>query len=287
VLAAVWLTPEAQAQTARSAPLVLRVPGSVRSAGLNGAAAALVGDAGSVFGNPAGLATIRHIAVEGAYRRESTTGHVITAAGAWRLRQFDLGGGVQYLGLVSPSGGVGTGPHETLAAGSVVYRSGLIAAGATAKWLRTTTGGVEERAWGGDVGLAIALFDIMAIGFSMQNIGGNFDDRSAVVMPRLTRLGFTMNYVDPQESFRLLSAVEVQWPEGRSARAVLGGEAGTVIKGVGVVGRLAYGSRWPDYHPSAVTYGGSVVLSRVVVDYSFDPSILTQSRHRLGLRLTL
>src|SRR6185436_20148171 len=132
-------------------------------------------------------------------------------------------------------------PQETLAAGSLVYRSGLIAAGATAKWLRTTTGGVEERGWGGDIGLAIAFFDIMAIGFSMQNVGGNFDDRSALVMPRLTRLGFTMNYVDPQESFRLLSAIEVQWPEGRSARTVLGGEAGTVIRGVGVVGRLAYG----------------------------------------------
>jgi hypothetical protein len=68
---------------------------------------------------------------------------------------------------------------------------------------------------------------------------------------------------------------------------VLGGEAGTVIRGVGVVGRLAYGSRWPDYQPSAVTYGGSMVLSRFAVDYSFDPSILTQSRHRLGIRLTL
>jgi hypothetical protein len=263
---------------------VLHLPGSVRNAGLNGAAAALVGDAGSVFGNPAGLATIRHIAVEGALRLEPQNGNVVTAAGAWRLRQFDLGGGFQRFTLGSASGP--PHPRELLLAGSLVYRFGLLAAGATVKSVRTNSAGVEQRGWGGDLGLAIAVFDIMAIGFSIQNVGGNFDDQSTVVLPRLTRLGFTMNYVDPQESFRLLSAVEIQWPEGRGPRGILGGEAGTVIKGVGVVGRLAYGSRWALYQPSAMTYGGSVVLTRLVFDYAFEPGALGVSRHRFGLRLT-
>ena len=53
------------------------------------------------------------------------------------------------------------------------------------------------------------------------------------------------------------------------------------------VGRLAYGSSWPDYQPSSVTWGGSVVLSRMIFDYSYDPSALAVSRHRLGMRLTL
>jgi hypothetical protein len=163
----------------------------------------------------------------------------------------------------------------------------LLAAGATAKWVNTTTSGIKERGWGGDVGLAVAVFDIMAIGFSVQNIGGNFDDKSALAMPRLSRLGFTMNYVDPQESFRLLSSLEMQWPQGHSARAVIGGEAGTVLKGVGLVGRLAYGARWADYQPSAMTYGASIVLTRLIFDYAFEPSGVGVSRHRLGVRLTL
>jgi hypothetical protein len=276
------------AQDPGLAPLVLRIPGSVRYAGLNGAGGALVGDAGSVFGNPAGLATIRHIAVEGGFRPEPLTGHTLTGAAAWRLQQFDLGGGIQYLtaGADSALGGA-TRPHEALAVGSLVYRFGLLAAGVSAKWVGATTGGTSERGWAGDVGLTVAVFDIMAIGFSVQNVGGNFDSRSPLVMPRLTRLGFTMNYVDPQESFRLLSALEVQWPEGHQARAVIGGEAGTVLKGVGLVGRLGYGSRWQGYQPSSLTWGGSVVLTRMIFDYSYEPSALLGSRHRIGVRFTL
>jgi len=65
-----------------------------------------------------------------------------------------------------------------------------------------------------------------------------------------------MNYVDPQQSFRLMSVLEVQWPEGRGQRLVAGGEAHG-DQGVGVVGRLAYGSKWTDYQPAAMTYGGA------------------------------
>jgi hypothetical protein len=42
------------AQTESSVPLVLRLSPPVQSASLNGAAVALLGDAGSVFANPAG-----------------------------------------------------------------------------------------------------------------------------------------------------------------------------------------------------------------------------------------
>jgi len=243
-----------------------------------------MGDAGSVFDNPAGLAIIRHIALEGSYRRTTTGDHVIMAAGAWRVRQFDLGGGVQYYGPVS---GPPVGPTELLGVGSVVYRFGLIALGASGKELRRTTAGIQEQGAGLDLGMAVAVFDLVALAFSVQNLGGNLMHGTGLPMPRLSRFGFTMNYVDPQESFRLRSVLEVQWPEGRSTRVVLGGEAGTAIKGVGVVGRLAYGSRWVGYQPAAVTYGGSVLLGRVTADYAFEPNpALADSRHRVGLRLT-
>ena len=57
----------ARAQTPQT-PIVMQLPPTVRTAGFNGAGVALMGDAGSVFINPAGLATIRRIAVEVSYR---------------------------------------------------------------------------------------------------------------------------------------------------------------------------------------------------------------------------
>jgi hypothetical protein len=50
------------AQSAGSA--VPMLPGSTRSAGLGGAGVALIGDAGALFANPAGIAAIRHFAIE-------------------------------------------------------------------------------------------------------------------------------------------------------------------------------------------------------------------------------
>ena len=284
VIGVVWAAfPTSLSGQANPTPVVLRMPGSTRSAGLNGAAASLMGDAASVFGNPTGIAIIRHIAVEGAYRPTPAGDYVGTVAGAWRLGQFDLGGGVQYFG---PRPGAGPGDSERLGIASVVYRSGLIAMGVSAKELRSTTAGVRERAVGGDWGIAVAVFDIVALAFSMQNVRGNLIESSSIVLPRLSRVGFTMNYVDPQESFRLMSVVEVQWPEGRSTRVIVGGEAGTVLKGVGVVGRLAYGSRWAGYQPGPMTYGASVVISRLIVDYAFEPTpALADARHRIGLRI--
>jgi len=60
-----------------------------------------------------------------------------------------------------------------------------------------------------------------------------------------------------------------------------------VLKGVGLVGRVAYGSRWVHYQPSSVTMGGSMVLTRMILDYSYDPSDVFGSRHRVGMRFTL
>jgi hypothetical protein len=275
-----WLTLASPA-LAQQPLLVLRQPGSVRASGFNGAGASLMGDAGAVFVNPVGLAIIRHIALEGTYRRAAGGAWLASGAGALRLAQFDLGGGAQYFHA-------GAGADELLAVGSLVYRRGLFALGGSGKWVRQRQPGAEDRAAGLDAGFAIAVFDIMALAFSVQNLGGNLRDASALVLPRLSRFGFTMNYVDPQETFRLMSVVEVQWPQGRGSRVVVGGEAGTVIKGVGVVGRLAYGSRWGGYQPSAVTYGGSVVLGRLIGDYAFEPTpALADSRHRIGIRLSL
>jgi len=70
-------------------------------------------------------------------------------------------------------------------------------------------------AWAGDVGMAIAVFDIMAIGVSVQNLGG--DMGNGALLPRRTRAGLTLNYTDPQGTFRLLTTLEGMWTRNRSA----------------------------------------------------------------------
>src|SRR5436309_14187028 len=69
------------------------LPGTTRAAGLAGAGAALVGDAGAIFSNPAGLATIRHLSVEGSYEPYLAGSAVWTAAVALRVHRRTCGFG--------------------------------------------------------------------------------------------------------------------------------------------------------------------------------------------------
>lgn len=280
-------------QSVGSEPAILAAPVSVRSAGLNGAGTAIVGDAASVFSNPAGLATISHIGVEGGFRTLPTSGYLVTGAMGWRLGQFDIGGALGRLkfgdnSLLVPNGPVGARAQETAAVGSLVYRYGMIALGATGKYVRRALDADIQRAVSADVGMAIAVFDIMAIAFSVQNISGNWHDNSTLDLRRVSRFGFTMNYVDPQETFRLMSTIEFQWPDRRTSRFVLGGEAGIVVRGVGVVARTAYGSQPATSPISQWAFGVSLVIARLALDYAFTGTDqLETDAHRFGLRLGL
>lgn len=277
-------------------PLVLTLPVSVRSIGMSGAGVALVGDAGAIFSNPAGLATIGHVSLEGAYRSAPGDARLASGALGWRVAQFDIGIGGRYFDLgtdpaqyVGPAAPPGSDSREALGVASLVYRYGMIAVGVSGRYARRSIDSVHVRGFSGDAGLALAVFDIMALAFSVQNIGGNWKEGSTLPLPRLTRLGFTMNYVDPQESFRLLSTVEVQWPDGYSARLVVGAEAGVVIKGVGVIGRVGYGGEPPGLpNASKASFGGTVALGVLDVDYAYRAhDLLEESAHHIGVRLTL
>jgi hypothetical protein len=272
---------------------VTSIPASVRSIGTAGAGVALIGDAGAAFSNPAGLATISWISVEGAYRPIPDGGQLFTGAGAWRVRQLDFGVGgrflnfgdepAQYLGPEAPGGSYA---REALMQGTLVYRYGLIAAGFSGRYVRRSVDSVHVRGFTGDMGLAVAFFDIMALAFSVQNVAGNWRS-TALEIPRLTRLGFTMNYVDPQESFRLLSTLEVQWPEGRGMRLVLGAEAGVVVSGVGIVGRAGYGGQSAGLPNAKWSVGGTVTLGAVDLDYAYRArDLLDEAAHHIGLRVT-
>jgi hypothetical protein len=286
------------AQTEGSVLTVL--PGSTRSAALGGAGAALVGDAAAIFANPAGIATIRHLSVEGSYEPYLAGSAVSTAALALRVSRWTWGFGAQTLDygsepVVVPDPATGgrrgmtTGasfhPYEALAATTLVYRRGFAALGVTAKYDRQQMGAAVSDAWAGDIGMAIAVFDIMAAGVSVQNLGGDLGD--GALLPRRTRAGVTLNYTDPQGTFRLLTTLEGQWTRFRRAVLVQGVEGGIVTGGVGLVARVGYATRPAVTDASRVTLGGGVVLGGLAMDYAFQAyEALGGGTHRVGLRWT-
>src|SRR6266850_7124167 len=276
------------------------IAGSTRSAALGGAGVALVGDAGALFANPAGIATVRHLSLEGSYEPYLAGSALSTAALALRVTRFTWGVGAQTLDYGSEPEivpdpatggrqGIATGaafhPYEALATTSLVYRRGITAIGVTGKYDRQQIGAEVSDAWAGDVGLAIAVFDIMAVGVSVQNLGGDLGN--GALLARRTRAGLTLNYTDPQGTYRLLTTLEGQWTRDRSAVLVQGVEGGMVTGGVGLVGRVGYATRPSVTAASRFTFGGGVVLGRLAMDYAFQAyDALGGGTHRVGLRWT-
>ena len=299
-LLAVWPPGRLAAQSEGS--VLTALPGSTRSAALGGAGAALVGDAGAMFANPAGIATIRHLGLEGSYEPYLAGTAVSTAALAVRVGRWTWGLGAQALDYGAESvivpdpatggrRGMATGatfhPYEALAAATMVYRRGFVAVGVTGKYNRQQIGSTVSDAWAGDAGMAIAVFDIMALGVSVQNLGGDLGAGGGALLPRRTRAGLTLNYTDPQGTFRLLTTLEGQWLRDRPAVLVQGIEAGVVRSGVGLVGRVGYATRAAVTDASHFTFGGGVVLSRLAMDYAFQGyAALGGGTHRVGLRWT-
>lgn len=301
-----WLVgvlPAAAAAQPASGLLVLQNPASVRAAGLGGAGAALLGDAASLFATPVGLALIRNVVLEASYHGAPFDAYQATGALGVRMGQLDVGAGLQYFdygsepemtpdpatgGVTGLPTGASVAGREFLAAGTLTWRLGMLALGGTFKAVGQRVSDLTDRGTSGDLGVALAIFDLAALGLSVQNIGGNWRDGSRIVLPGLTRLGFTMNYVDPQESYRLLSTLELQWPEGASTRVLLGVEGGIVVNGVGVLLRGAYATRPTGADLSRFVGGGSITTGGMTVDYAFTPmALLDGGEHRIGMRLRL
>jgi hypothetical protein len=277
-------TTSLRAQSA-ARPVILTLPISVRAAGLGGASVGLSGDASATFLNPAGLATIRNIAIEGAAARYGDGTVEGMAAGAFRLFQFDLGGGVQYLRF-SDTSSVRDNLQWTA---SGVYRFGLIALGGTLKYVSLEDSlGQTRRSATTDVGLGIHVFDIMTLAFAVQNVGSWQVTGEPLSLPVTKRAGLTFNFADPQESLRLLGTMEVVWTRGAEHRTLVGFEGGGVLGRVGLVGRFGYGPPPEGSGQKRVSLGGGLILDRVSIDYAWQRrTLLGRDVHRLGLRFTL
>lgn len=301
VAALALLAAGARTVAAQSEGSVLAViPASTRAVAMGGAGVALVGDATAIFANPAGIATVRRMALEGAYERYIGGTALSVAAMAMRFGRFNWGIGAQALDYgsepeiipdTSTGGRRGTptgvvfSAVDVLAASSLVYRHGLLAFGATAKYARQAIGGSSGDAWAGDVGMALAIFDLMAFGIAVRNLGGTTGPDAR--LPRNAGVGLTLNYTDPQGTFRLLTTGEVQWGEGTSW--IVGAEGGIVVGGLagaGLVGRVGFAKRPPEVEGSPLSLGAGVVIGRLQVDYAYRGFASLGTTHRLGLRWT-
>jgi hypothetical protein len=276
----------ALAQAVPSLTAFTWLPATTRSAGMAGAGVALNGDAGAVFINPAGLATIRHVSIDANALQAPDRSFVARAAGALRLYKFDLGGGIQYLRYTQPA----PLTDELWWTGAAVYRFGMIALSGNIMYASVLdTAGQTNRSVSGGAGFQLAVFDIMAIGGTIQNFASKSITGSGVDQPVNGRIGFMFNFVDPQSNARLLITLEGAYAEGQKPRTLIGVEAGAVLKGIGIVARGGYGENPAASMLGDWSVGGSLILSRhAAVDYAYLPDTpLGGPANQLGVRLTL
>jgi hypothetical protein len=274
------------AAQSRPIPSVLSYPANVRSAALAGAGVAMPGYAGSVFTNPAGLAGIRSLSIEAALARLPDRSTYTMGAAAFRLSNFNLGGGYQYLRF--PSGGPIYDNFTWVGAG--VYRRGGFSLGMNGKYVSLEDSARSiARSFTTDLSGMVQFFDIAALALSVQNIGNWTISRGGVELPRSAHLGFSFNLLDTYSNGRLLATVETIWTHGQDRRTVLGLEGGAVFYGIGLVARVGTGGEpgTPVTPFSTSAYGGGIVAGRARIDYAYQKqSALGRHVHLFGFRWT-
>jgi hypothetical protein len=99
----------------------------------------------------------------------------------------------------------------------------------------------------------------------------------------------SFNLLDTYSNGRLLATAESVWSRGDHGRTVLGLEAGAVVSGLGILGRVGSG-RQPGLTGgllSNTTFGASTLLGRARLDYAFqNRSTLGTDVHLFGARWT-
>lgn len=270
------------AQTAVPVPTLPTVPTSARIAGLGGADAAMIGYAGSVFSNPAGLAPIRILSLEGTYTRFDETSRYFMAAAAVRVGPVNLGGGTRYLRFDADQPIYDN--IETV--GAVTARLKGIAVGGSFDYLSVEdSAGTVYRTIAADLALTVAFFDIAALALSAQNLGRRSLTGPTLDIPSTVSLGFSLNLIDTYSNGRLLATIQRTWASG-DGRTIFGLEGGAVFYGIGVVVRGGTSPRVDGSLFNRGSFGGSLVLGRSAVDYAYLDRPGRRPLHLFGLRWT-
>jgi len=294
--------------TGSTSGAILDIPATARMLGLGGAYTAVVGDAGSVFVNPAGLAPIGRLALGTSYQRYLFDSYLVSGAAAVRIGRFDVGLGVLALnfgqdtvyrpdpnfggerGIADPAAGM-VGAYNAVAVGSLCYRIGLLSLGGSVKYLKEQisipdTTLYDAHGVGYDVGAALAFFDIAAIGVVVQNLGPELKTTTGTPapLPRTVRAGLALNLVDPEETPRLLLVTDWVSPRGAEAYWIFGLEGGVVPGGVGILGRVGITVGGSPTGRRALVFGGGLVFHGLRLDYGYEGfDALGGGTHRFGI----
>ena len=280
----------------QTGPLVLRLPASTRAAALGDA---FVTGSGPdlVFYNPAQIGEGTGLATSVArYGSASTLG---TLGASTKMGRFGVALGVQWLGyrgghdaFPAPPGTVvvrGPDPASTLAA-TLAASTRLIGFrwGLAAKYL-------EERL-PTDVGSGPA-FDLgvarevgrFTLGLAAQNLGPALavGGREAE-LPTRVGLGAGISSVPLGTWFDLVARATVSWERELGVVPAGGLELRYLpVEGWTIAGRV--GARRVDRDgrpaPSPLTFGGTLGLDRVELDYAYEPFTGSGGGHRIGLRI--
>jgi hypothetical protein len=294
--------------TGTTAGAILDIPATARMLGLGGAYTAVVGDEGSVFANPAGLAPIRHVALGTSYQRYVLDSYLVSGAAAFRVGRFHLGLGAQVLnfgqdtvyrpdpafggerGIADPGGGM-VGAYDAVAVGSLCYRFGMLSLGGNVKYLKEhisipDTTLYDASGVGFDVGAAAAFFDIAAIGVVVQNLGRDLATSTGTPapLPRTVRAGLAINLLDPQETPRLFLVTDWVAPRGAEAYWIFGLEGGVVPGGIGILGRVGITAGGSRTGRRTLVVGGGLVFHSLRLDYGYEGfDALGGATHRFGI----
>src|SRR6266702_354613 len=254
---------------------ILQLTTAPRAAALGGALTA-AGGVTSIFANPAGAITVRHLEVQLGGQTLFEGSKAGSMALGIRARSVALALGIRYLDLGSVDevvcngcGGSGTPTGQQLSANEQAFAL----AGGAASFSAGVRARVSER---------------LAVGASLQYVGGDVDVGGfGAPLPRTVRAGAELRPLGPShERLHLLVAVDYAAVRGAPGRVGGGVEVGLADPATQllVVARLGLASRaGGDFETRPVTLGVGLKFRQVALDYAYAGSELLGSQHRLGL----
>jgi len=223
-----------------------------------------------------------------------------------RVRSVGIALGVRYLDLGSVDevvcngcGGRGTSTGQRLSAseqafalaGALDLGGGRASVGAAVNYYSTTLAEASGGAASFSAGLRARLTQRLAVGASVQYLGGDVDVGGfGAPLPRTVRAGAEFRPLGPaHERLHLLAAADFAATRGAPGELGGGMEVGwsNPASQVLTVARLGLASRaGGDFATRPVTVGVGLRVRQVALDYAYQGSAVLGSQHRLGLTFT-
>lgn len=280
---------------------ILQLTTVPRAAALGGALVAADG-IGSLFANPAGIASLTGTALHASGQSLFDGAKAGSAAVGFRRPSLALAVGARYLDLGSVDevvcngcGGRGTATgvtlsaHELAATGAAALALGRVAVGAAVNYYSTTVAEASGSSisFSGGARIPARAGAPITLGASVQFVGGNVSLAGfSSPLPTTVRVGAELRPFRHGGSFHLALAGDYVAVRGAPGRIEGGAELGIVPPsgGFGLVGRLGYASGSDaDYATKAITFGGGLMLGRFSLDYAYQNSTALGAMQRIGV----